>query len=217
VVERYLLSIYDKLPWLLFSVFRSEIQKEVYQAISNSHLDIRFGELAINVLGDIFGRTKYFPDEIDLCRDVTELNRLGFIKESESSSTRYPYLSEYINDGVIDQFYLPFASCIKQALKSRLTNLSNDEISDLVSVSRDIYTKNHYPAGRILYNLLHTYKFIWDLWCHVPRILKMSLLIITGYNDARRYLTPVPPQLCIVGDIIHLTAKLHSDDMSLVS
>jgi glycosyltransferase domain-containing protein len=213
-IERYLLSIHDQVPWLLFSVFRSHTQKEVYKTSNQFNLDIRFGEQSINVLGNIFGRTKYFLNDIDHCRDVIGVNRNGIVNKSESSSTRYPFIQDYIDDEIIEQFYLPFASCIESALRNTLPVLGTEEINNLISINKKLNLSKR-PRS-FLSKIVTNNKNIRHIYNNIPSIIKKPILYFVYYSDPNYYLMPVPSQLCVIGDIISLTEKLYVDDAPVI-
>lgn len=210
--ERYLLSVHDKIPWLLFSIFRAKIQKDIYNTIQEHSVnDIRFAELSINILGNIYARTRYFPDDIDLCRDVSELNRSGTIKRSESSSTRYPFISDYIREGTVDKFYSPFSKCLKSALKTMLPSVTEERLNTLIDESKHyIVTKG--KKNRDVYYIVMSNGYIRKIWELCPKVIKKPIREIMGYSDVKAYVKYPSSSLIIIEKIISRTQQLHKND-----
>ena len=91
----------------LFAIYKTQTQKQMYNHISK--LDIRFAEIYLNVSSAIYGKIMIVTELIAICRDLTFLyDNRGNVHLEESSTMRYPTLSEYKLSGVYNKYYNKF-------------------------------------------------------------------------------------------------------------
>ena len=122
--------------WFLKTRMMSN-QKYIYNLLDEFDIkDIRYGELITALSGHLQGKFKYFDDDVYKVRDVLlhSLSRQKAVnsKSPESSTTRYPKLSEYAKDRENTQEFTDnFESCLFSILKD-WTELNDEEIVSII-------------------------------------------------------------------------------------
>ena len=110
---------------LLLCLMRTDCLKKVHgHYISYNISDIRYGEIFLAYSGYLYGKVKCFKNNIHKIRDEIAIQRdratrkAGYINSSESSTTRYPAISEY---NILDDAKL-FESIYRNAMINELIN-----------------------------------------------------------------------------------------------
>lgn len=163
----------------LFSLFRSNTHKAIYQPIVDKLIcDVRYGELALSLLPLVNGKHKYFPEHMDLIRDVTMVETAKGRDKSQSSSLRYPSRLAYADLGVLDEFYHGFEeSIINQFHKIGITDLDHE----IRESTRKAYYELVAHPGFNLKALVLRKKWLRDIWDRMPFRLKQFFFRRMGY------------------------------------
>lgn len=94
----------------IMALRRSELHKYLYKKEKEYSLcDIRFGEFNLEYLTLIHSKYHFFSEDAFNCRDNINLN---YNNSKESSCSRYPYLDEYISDGIYTDIYNRCIDCL---------------------------------------------------------------------------------------------------------
>lgn len=185
------------------SLFRTEILKKIYQPILQKNInDCRFGEYSVGILTPIYTKVAEFNDDTYVYRDVIRKNT------SESSSKRYPSLTQYISDGVYDMFYDQFETYVSNELGS----------SDLVKK----YVQKYMLSDPFLYKpkLYTSLPFSIDkIWSKLPVDIKNIICIcIKSHMRYTKYLpvSKIRSNEKNILDIIESTQKKCSLDLPII-
>jgi glycosyltransferase domain-containing protein len=142
-------SVSKPVPFYLLALRRSHVHKDLYNKLFESGIDdIRFGELGSELLPVITSKSISFPNEPHVCNDIIKLSSSRKIKHStpESSTTRYPLLNEYIQNGLYAEYMDRLSSCLtREYLSSGTTAMTAQDINELMKlVITNIQTKCGY-------------------------------------------------------------------------
>jgi len=186
ILDRYSNAFLKTTGWdknILLTIYRSKQHKYIYNLLDQYAIsDLRYSELVCAYAGYLFGKFKYINDNIYKVRDIIIFNNEGGQivgkKSSESSNTRYPYLSDYaqIPDGVI--FYERLMICCTSQL-IQFTSLSELKVEYLLRKYVTPAFLVNYDSGRpsFVRSVLNKFPNLSLLWKNMP----MSLKKIGGY------------------------------------
>ena len=99
----------------LSSLRSSPVQKHLFNKLFEAGIhDLRFGEFGLELLSVISSKSVYLPDELHICRDVVQVSSSRKLKysTSESSTSRYPLLNEYIQNRLYDDYMDRLSTCL---------------------------------------------------------------------------------------------------------
>lgn len=174
-IMRYIKSIGQKDSFnnQLFALFRTDLHKHIYQPIINGDIkDIRYGELAVSLLPLVNGKHKYFPEHMDLIRDISMVETSKGRDKSQSSNLRYPERQAYVTLGVLDEFYHGFEeSILKQFHQVDITSLERE----IRSATRKAYYDPIAHPGFDVKSLVLRKKWLREMWNKLP--LKFKQII----------------------------------------
>lgn len=179
-IERYLLGVNNNWNNKLFSVFRSDIHKKIYSQVVNIH-DIRYGEILLSLLPLIIGKCMYCDSDVDLIRDITQLDAKGSRNVNESSSSRYPSRLAYGKLGVLSKFYAQFEGEIISAFHVYCPSLSDSQTKCILRKTRDVYYQERVSLLSPCYYVLGKPKLV-KIWMKLPISIKNIVYDLQGRN-----------------------------------
>lgn len=162
---------------ILLAIRRSKFHKKIYVELMNHSLnDIRIGDFYPQFLSILCSKRKHFQNIPYLVRDLSCLrNETGEISLDESSSYRYPPLTEYIRDGVFDEKISQLEMSISKIIEN-FQIYSPEELTEytkeLLSGFLNILGIHDYAKQKRLYSS----KIIWSIYTHIPTSITHYLL-----------------------------------------
>ena len=178
IVERYLDPFYYPQlgsKGLLHSLSRTSYLTSLYKSyLSIPHSDIRYGEIYLTFSGYLYGKVKYhnqtykLRDNINIYSDILT-SGYRMCNSKESSSTRYPELSDYKDDSETVAFYNNFIGATKELMINLELN-SNDIEKILTSLPTTsiIYSRQSNLKSKLtdIYVRIKTPRKIWKILPH---------------------------------------------------
>ena len=191
----------------LFMLYISSVHKKIYKSLLQSDItDIRFGECYLRRICYIFGKSFMDLSDVSMCRDVIHVNRSGKINVSESSSQRYLSKGDYKSIGIYDNLYSNYKHAVLQLLSPLLDTNEDYELKDL-------FCENERKS---LYKLVSNNHILHNIWRYTPKYIKRPTRIISGYSDAKYYVSNIPKEISIIERIISENENCHSRDESII-
>ena len=199
----------------LLTMYRSPGLKTIYADLKRYEInDLRFGEAALWYL-PVIQNACIFVNEYYKYEDLCMQRRGGGVNKKESSSNRYPFINEYVKEGVYDIFCRKFRKGMINNL-CQYTHLSEEEIIDIVDeyiVKPVVLDKN---ANRnVLYlKLKQTYFPVDKIWYHLPRPIKQLLSPFFGIKKSHAELHLKKEE--VIDQILEDTHYLYDTDSSMI-
>ena len=163
----------------LFSLFRSNTHKAIYQPIVEKLIyDVRYGELALSLLPLVNGKHKHFPEHMDLIRDVTMVETTKGRDKSQSSSLRYPSRLAYAELGILDEYYQRFEDGVINQFHQVGVTDSDEEVRD--STRNAYYDPVAHPGLNLKAFVLRK-KWLKEIWDGLPFWLRQIIFRRLGY------------------------------------
>jgi glycosyltransferase domain-containing protein len=205
-------SVSEPDSYNLSSLRRSLVHKHAYTTLFESEIDdLRFGELGLETLSVICSRSIYFPNEPHICRDILQLSSSPRIKHStpESSASRYPWLNEYIQNGLYADYMDRLASCLtREYLSSGPSTMTVQEVNDLMKIAITNLQTIRGFFGNPQADILRWGMFILS---YLPA--GMSTYVRKVLNrPAQPPVADIPDELQIITQILIKTLHLHDKD-----
>lgn len=195
----------------LFGIYREKTHKYIYQNLKN--LDLRFGEIFLNIAGYIYGKSAFDSTKVSLLRDLTLLHVKGNVNTDESSTMRYPYLRDYHTIGVYNAFRNNFLETLQIVFYKQGYQLSQDELNILL---HKLNTPNGISTTLSLDRALMKWRGCYLIWHHVPEKLKSILKRGLGYSEKRWEINIIPNEMQIITECIYHTIRYHQNDESIL-
>jgi len=206
-MKRYLHRCELGIDSSVFSLYRQNTHKYIYNHVQN--LDLRFGEIFLDIAGYIYGKAIFDSTKVSLLRDLTLLHVNGNINRDESSTMRYPNLRDYYSSGVYNDFQKNFLETLKIVFYEHGYHLSQDELNTLFY---KLNTPKSISAALSLDRILMKWRGCYLVWDYVPERLKALLKRGMGYSDKRWELNIVPDEIQIISEYILDTISNHQND-----
>lgn len=195
----------------LLSLRRSHLHKRIYNTLFESGIDdLRFGELGLELLSVICSRSIYFPNGPHTCRDTIMLSSPR-IKHStpESSATRYPLLSEYIQNGLYSDYLDRLASCMtREYLSVDSSTMTVEEVNELMKI-----TIINFQKIRGFFEIPHSDVLRWGalILSYLPTSVSTYVRRVLN-RPAQTPIADIPDECQVITQIIIKTLHLHSKD-----
>lgn len=196
------------------SMKRSHVHKRTYNKLFESGIDdLRFGEFGFELFSVISSRSIYFPDNPHICRDNTQLPNRIKLYTHESSTSRYPWLDEYIQSGLYADYLDRLSSCLTHEYLSLSSSaMTAKDVQYLMRIriqnllkNRDFFTN---PLSKEIFNfglLILEHLPTWTSTC-VRRILNRPI---------RFPLADISYEFQIINQILIRTLHLHEEDKAI--
>lgn len=193
----------------LFALRRTVLHNKIYNTINKYKLDLRFGEALIELLTLIYSKYQFFSDVPHKYRDRLELdNAKG---KSGSSDLRYPYLNQYISDGVYDFYFKQSVSCLSSELSQNCNQLTLNDAEKLISDVLPIYLERRGLHGnKSFVEKIITNKIGGVIWRNLSIDRKEKIKRLVGIDQERRIpekIEKINDSDYIINDIMIKTMK----------
>lgn len=212
-----LLAVSNSLPDIvnMSSLRRSHIHKRVYNKLFESGVnDIRLGEMGLELFSIISSKSIYFPGDPHVCRDTIKLYSSHKIKRStsESSTTRYPFVKEYIQDGLYANCLDRFSLCLaREYLSSSSSEMTVKDAQGLMRIVILNHLKIRGFLGNPLLNIFHFGRLILP---YVPTVISTYVRKVLNI-PAKFPLEDIPDDFQIITQILIKTLHLHKEDKTI--
>ena len=160
------------------TIHRTDVQKYVFDLLRRYEInDIRYGELICAYAGYLFGKFHYVDSEIYKIRDIVYFQQSGGLnpnkKSSESSNTRYPYLSEYSELDETNKFTENFIHCVASELSVH-TTLSYADAESIAKRITNSIVLSRFDSGKttLISRIFTCFPVLRDCWDIFPYSLK---------------------------------------------
>ncbi len=198
------------------SMKRSHVHKCAYNKLFESGIDdLRFGEFGLELFFVISSRSIYFPDNPHICRDITQLPNRRKLYTSESSTSRYPWLDEYIQSGLYADYLDRLSSCLTHEYLSLSSSAMTAK--DVQCLMR-IKIQNSLKSRGFFKNFLSTDVFNFGLLIleHLPTWISICVLRILN-RPIRVPLKDIDIsyEFQIITQILIRTLHLHKEDKAI--
>lgn len=200
----------------LLSLRRSYAYKYLYSKLLESGIDdIRFGEFGLEMLSVVSFKSVYFLKEPHVCRDTTQTSssrKLLKRATAESSTTRYPLLNEYVQNGLYADYMDRLSSCLtREYLSSGSSTMTVQDVNELMRIIIfHIQTVRGYfpnPATKVrFYGKLVMSYLPTRMSTYVRKALKISV---------KYPITDTPNEFQIINQILIETLYLYNADEPL--
>ena len=161
----------------IHTLYRTAEQVYRYNELKKYNInDIRFGEIALNLLSIIRNKSE-FINQYERYEDRCMLRKSGDINKLESSSTRYPFFDVYIKEGIFDTYYQRFEECIIENLLLDNSELTHDERKEFLKQwFNEILSGKLWSGNPPIYRILVTLHIPVDrIWYFMPKRVKLGL------------------------------------------
>ncbi|AKB38772.1 hypothetical protein MSSAC_4182 [Methanosarcina siciliae C2J] len=195
------------------SMKRSHVHKRAYNKLFESGIDdLRFGEFGLELFSVISSKSIYFPDNPHICRDIIKLYyRIKFFTP-ESSTSRYPWLGEYIQAGLYDDYLDRLSTCLtNEYLVSNSPAMTAKDVQYLMRIRIQNILKNrgffgNSPSAEILRKgkFITTYLPTW-----------ISTYLRRRFNSPESPLVDISYEFQIITQILITTLDLHKKDKAI--
>ena len=210
---------------ILTAIRRTQFQKWIYQQLDKYSLnDIRFGDFTPQLLSIVCSKRMHIQSEPYRIRDLSCLsNQNGKVKISESSAKRYPQISEYFDDDIIDDKVASLKKCLLEyfCMKREYDYDTSVEYCDV------IVTRFLKILGVLDYDIQKRCPFInyaYQIYQKSPLPVKILCQKILGKKEHYDYL-PLDPEennithtkYCqIISEITSKTLQYHASDSTII-
>jgi len=198
----------------LLSLRRSHIHKKVYNTLFESGInDLRFGELGLEILSALSSKAIFFPNDPHISRDVVKSSSPRIKRSTpESSATRYPLLSDYVQNGLYEDYMDHLASCLThEYLSSGPSTMTVQKVNDLMKI-----TITNLQTIRGFYENPQSEVFRWGMFIlsYLPAGISAYVRRVLN-RPARPPVADIPDELQIITQILIKTLHLHNKDEPL--
>ena len=199
---------------LLLTIHRTDVQKYVFDLLRRYEInDIRYGELICAYAGYLFGKFHYVDSEIYKIRDIVYFQQSGGLnpnkKSSESSNTRYPYLSEYSELDETNEFTERFIHCVSSELSIHTTvSFSDAEVVAKSITSFSILSRFDSGKTTVITKIFNRFPVLKDCWSVFPYSLKRFIGKIYSLIFNQRITVSNPLSADYSGDITLVTQTI---------
>lgn len=173
----------------LLSLFRTTHIKCIYMSYLKSEVgDLRFGELYLELLSTILGKSYFVSDSIHTYRDTIAFsNSKNEQKNRESSTYRYPKIWDYPRD-YYNKCYSSFKDGINNALNKSTQQMLSDDIDRYLNTYIIKRLGKPHPLKKI-----RALRAIYDLF---PKNIQLYLLkiLFQNHNGTMDYNLKVIPE-----------------------
>lgn len=169
----------------LFALRRTSLHNKVYNTIYKYNLDLRFGEALTELLTLIYSKYQFFPDIPHKYRDTMNLknSKVG----SGSSDLHYPYLNQYISDGVYECYFKKSISCLSNELSQNCNQLTYYDAEKLISDVLPVYLERRGLMGnKSLITKIITNRIGGIIWKYLSHDQKERLKRLIGIDQELR-------------------------------
>lgn len=195
----------------LFAVTRAELHKLLYSLLIKYEIDdVRYGELIVGQLGNIYGNIKYI-DGVMCIRDIVTFTNYRIEKRkmnSESSDSRYPHFIALSR--ISPSFHEKFTRCINGELKK----IGEDSI-DITINDIGRFDNVEGSKGSIL---VQKHKALYNIWfTYVPIGLQnviisvLNVLLPTFPKPNKTYLPETDEFYKLIANVI-ANGELHQKE-----
>ncbi|HJK77483.1 MAG TPA: TIGR00180 family glycosyltransferase [Methanocorpusculum sp.] len=205
---------------LLLCITRTKILKQIYNSMTDYSInDIRYGEIYLAYAGHLLGKYHAEDDDVFSIRDITQITKerklSPKIKSGESSTTRYPYLSddEYTSSPEGKRHYQSYKRAIIEDL-TKYTDVGKDKATKYIDSKLKYTLLNKYgnfPKSKLLIIIYLNHPKLSILWDRVPDHLKQKIVGRSNNNENYHEIT-MTPDLMIIQKIIEVTQHLYVND-----
>lgn len=203
------------------SLRRSHIHKHIYNKLFESGInDLRFGEFGLELLSVISSKSIYSPNEPQIYRDNVQSSLSLKMKHStsESSTTRYPWLDEYVQNGLYTEYMDRLCFCLTHeylVLSSGSSTMTVQDVNKLMSTAIVNLQKIRGFFGGSQSQILRCGRLILN---YLPIRISTGILnrVLRLLNrPALSLVTDTPNEFPMIAQIIMKTLYLHKKDEPL--
>ncbi|MFA5452132.1 MAG: TIGR00180 family glycosyltransferase [Candidatus Methanomethylophilaceae archaeon] len=169
-ISRYVEALH--LGWnagLLLSLYDAVTHKEIYISFLNSDIsDLRFGERYIAFIGYLYGNIGYLPSYEHSVRDVTKVIIKVESDNSESSTLRYPQMTDYDKKSIeYKKMYSACKDCILNQMTVNNAEIERDMNSIFVKHIKPIITRNALDHSNQKYDMLRRFNYLVEKYLNI--------------------------------------------------
>lgn len=196
------------------SMKRNYVHKRAYNKLFESGIDdIRFGEFGLELFSVVSSKSIYFPDKPHICRDITQLPHRIKLFTTESSTSRYPWLDEYIQSGLYADYLNRLSSCLTHEY---LSLSSSAMTAKDVQYMMKIRIQNILKIRGFFKNSLskEIVRFVKLVLAHLPNRVSTCVRRILN-RPAQSPLADISNEFQIITQILIRTLHLHKEDKTI--
>lgn len=196
------------------SMKRSHVHKRAYNKLFESGIDdLRFGEFGLELFSVISSKSIYFPDKPHICRDITQLSHRIKLFTTESSTSRYPWLDDYIQNGLYADYLDRLSSCLTHEY---LSLSSSAMTAKDVQYMMKIRIQNLLKIRGFFKNSLskEIVRFVKLILAHLPTWVSTCVRRILN-RPAQSPLADISNEFQIINQILIRTLHLHKEDKAI--
>ena len=213
---------------LQLELTRTDVLKQIYNTMEEGGInDIRYGELYLAYIGHLFGKYYYSNEMISSIRDVRKVEIDSISSHTHrkgstgSSTTRYPYLSNYayIGTDIGIQHKNSYEKTLEKQLISH-TNRSSDQINGYINNELKYTIHSKYagmPNSKLFINIYTKYGMISKIYDIFPEKLRNCIIRIVSKDRSTNSekTAQTTDEIEIIEQIFEKYDKYYSRDLSI--